>query len=107
MPELPELSRRRFLTGTSLGVAGLAASTLLPGASTRLASSTGAAGASGASSAGDESDLSAVGGDVIAHVRDASTGEVTIMVGGTEVLHRDPALVARLLKVARRATPEA
>jgi hypothetical protein len=53
-----------------------------------------------------EPDLSAVGSDIVAHVRDASTGEVSIMVGTHEVPHRDPPLVGRLLAAARQANRE-
>jgi hypothetical protein len=102
---MPELSRRRFLTGTSLGVAGIAASTAIPAMPPLVA--TGATRSSAAASAEDDLDLSAVGGDIVAHVRDASTGEVAILVGGTERIHHDPKLVARLLRVARQAQAEA
>jgi hypothetical protein len=105
---MAELSRRKFLTGTSLGVAGIAASTILPSSSALAASAASRrAGSSTGTPFGPDTDLSAVGSDVVAHVRDASTGEVAILVGGTEIVHRDPALVARLLRVARQATTEA
>jgi hypothetical protein len=104
---MPELSRRRFLTGTSLGVAGIAASTILPSSSSLAVSGTGRGAGPGTGAAGPDADLSALGSDVIAHVRDASTGEVAILVGGAEIVHHDPALVARLLRVARQAPTEA
>jgi hypothetical protein len=106
---MPELSRRRFLTGTSLGVAGIAASAAIPAMSPLGA--TGGAGRSAGSQTGaaaeSDLDLSAIGGDVVAHVRDSSIGEVAILVGGTERIHHDPELVARLLRVARQAPTEA
>ena len=37
---------------------------------------------------------------VIAYVRDARRGEVTVMSGTRETTYRDPALVKRLLKAA-------
>jgi hypothetical protein len=37
---------------------------------------------------------------VMAYVRDAATGEVTVMSGTLETTYRDPALVKRLLKAA-------
>ena len=105
---MPELSRRRFLTGTSLGVAGIAASTAIPAMSPLVASGVGrTAGSQTGAAAEQELDLSAVGGDIVAHVRDASTGEVAILVGGAERIHHDPKLVARLLQVARQAQTEA
>lgn len=44
---------------------------------------------------------------VIAIVRDAGGGEVTVLVGTTEKTYRDPYLAARLLKVARQNVPGA
>lgn len=104
---MPELSRRKFLTGTSLSVAGIAASTILPSGSALAVPKTGRSTGSSTAATGSDADLSAVGSDVVAHVRDASTGEVVILVGGSEIVHRDPALVARLLRVARQAPREA
>lgn len=94
---MAELSRRKLLKTGSLGViAGVAA---LSGVG-KLAS------IPSLRSADSEPDLTAIGGDVVAHVRDASTGDVAIMVGTTEVLHRDPQLVGRLLAAARQANQE-
>jgi hypothetical protein len=94
---MAELSRRKLLQTGSLGVvagvvalSGIDKLTSIPG----LTSSTAA------------SDFSALGGDVVAHIRDASTGDVSIMVGTSEVLHRDPQLVGRLLAAARQASQE-
>lgn len=95
---MAELSRRKLLKTGSLGlVAGVAA---LSGID-RLVS------IPGAGFADAKPDLSALGEDVVAHVRDASTGEVAIMVGTREVLHRDPQLVGRLLAAARQTNQEA
>lgn len=94
---MAELSRRTLLKTGSLGlVAGVAA---LSGID-RLAS------IPGLRPADAGPDLSAMGGDVVAHVRDASTGDVAIMVGTREVVHRDPQLVGRLLAAARQANQE-
>jgi hypothetical protein len=92
-----ELSRRTLLKTGSLGlIAGVAA---LSGID-RVASIPGLA------APNVEPDLSAVGNDVVAHVRDASTGDVAIMVGTSEVVYRDPQLVGRLLAAARQANQE-
>jgi anaerobic selenocysteine-containing dehydrogenase len=106
MPEdTPEISRRRFLRGASLGVAaGVAAAAALPSAASLVAA---APSGSKRPTTAEDTDLSAVGSDVIAHVRDASTGEIAVIVGGSERVYRDPALVARLLAGARRAQSEA
>ncbi|MGN6379969.1 MAG: hypothetical protein ACTHNU_13535 [Gaiellales bacterium] len=39
---------------------------------------------------------------VVAYVRDADRGEVTVAAGGRETTYRDRALVKRLLRAARR-----
>jgi hypothetical protein len=91
-----ELSRRTVLKNGSLGViAGVAAVSGIG----KVVSIPGL---------GDDGapDLSAVGSDVVAHIRDASTGDVAIMVGTSEVVTRDPKLVGRILAVARQANKE-
>jgi hypothetical protein len=92
-----ELSRRKVLKTGAIGiVAGVAA-----------LSGVGRLGAlPGLQAPESEPDLSALGDDVVAHIRDASTGEVSIMVGTSEIVHRDPQLVGRLLAVARQANQE-
>jgi hypothetical protein len=91
-----ELSRRKLLKTGSIGiVAGVAALSGLD----RLASIP-------ALLPESAPNLSAVGSDVVAHVRDASTGDVSIMVGDREVVSRDPQLVGRLLAAARQANRE-
>ena len=94
---MAELSRRKLLQTGSIGlVAGVAA---LSGVDRLVA-------IPGLKLPDAEPDLSAVGGDVVAHVRDASTGDVSIMVGIREVVRRDPQLVGRLLAAARQANQE-
>lgn len=94
---MAELSRRTVLKNGSLGlVAGVAA---LSGIGKVMS-------IPALSAAEGEPDLSAVGSDVVAHVANASTGDVAIMVGTSEVLHRDPQLVGRLLAAARQANRE-
>ena len=94
---MAELSRRKLLQTGSIGlVAGVAA---LSGVDRLVA-------IPGLKLPDAEPDLSAVGGDVVAHVRDASTGDVSIMVGVREVVRRDPQLVGRLLAAARQANQE-
>jgi hypothetical protein len=41
---------------------------------------------------------------VIAYIRDARKGEVVVMVGTSEVVRRDAALVARLVAIAKEAS---
>jgi hypothetical protein len=91
-----ELSRRTLLKTGSLGlIAGVAAISGID----KVASLTGV-------HVESEPDLTAVGTDVVAHVKDASTGEVAVMVGTSEVVYRDPQLVGRLLAAARQANKE-
>jgi hypothetical protein len=94
---MAEMSRREILKTGSIGiVAGVAA---LSGLDKLVSLQSVAA-------AGVAPDLAALGEDVVVHVADASTGDVAIMVGTREVLHRDPQLVGRLLAVARQANGE-
>jgi hypothetical protein len=96
------LSRRRFLTRASLGAAAAAAATVA--ATSGIATVEGLLASAPAVNGGEpEPDVTPVGQDVVAHVRNASTGEVSIMVGEHEVAYTDRALVARLLKGARQA----
>ena len=96
------LSRRSFLTKGSLAAAtaGLLASapaTALPGllagagaeADTALAEE-------GAAELGGELE-----GTVVAHVRDLTTGEISIYSGTQETVIRDPGMAARLARAAR------
>lgn len=99
---MADLSRRRFIAGTALSVAAGAAA----------ASGIGAAAAVPQLLAGvgratpDAPDLTPLGTDVVAHLRNASTGEVSLMVGDRELVYKDAQLAARLLQGARRASQE-
>ena len=84
---MAELTRRRFLTYTSLGVAG-AAVVAVGGA--ELVSRTGAAGAG----SGPHTE------PIVLMVRDATRAEVTLMVGTSERVYRDQDLVKRLVGAA-------
>ena len=86
-------SRRQVIAGAGAGL-GLVASGALAG----VAGS--AALASGAGSTAPASDGSA-SGDVVAHVRDASTGDIDVFFGDRQVRIRDRAVAARLAAVSR------
>ncbi len=91
-----DLSRRRFLTRASLGVAaGLAASSGLA-----LPQLLGAA-AAAPEAAPIVPDLAPLGEDLVVLVRNASSGEVALMSGMGEVVIKDQQLVGRLLTAAR------
>jgi hypothetical protein len=93
---MAELTRRGFLTRASVGMAAGALAgglTAMP----RLAK-------------GPEPEVEMTGAfspesveGLIAHVRNASTGEIALMVGTREVIHRDRSLAARLAHLARRS----
>ena len=88
------IARRAVLKKASLGlVAGVAATSGIARLPELL----------GDRDTGSESapDLSPLGENVVAHVRNASTGEVAILAGDREVIKHDPALVGRLLGAAR------
>ena len=84
---MAELTRRRFLTYTSLGVAGAAAA-VVGGA--ELVSRAGAAAAGSGTHAEP----------IVLMVRDAARAEVALMVGTSERIYRDRDLVGRLVGAA-------
>ncbi len=91
---MAEVTRRRFLMHSSLGVSAavggalVTAPRLLPAAAPAPAV-----------------DLTgpALGGPMVVHVRDVATAEVSLLVGTTETIYRDRELVGRLLGAARSA----
>jgi hypothetical protein len=104
---MTELSRRAFMgraaAATVAGVAATSGIIALPGL---MAVAPAVAGKPAPQTATDL-DLSPVGQDIVAHVQDASTGQVLLLVGTRELTYNDPQLVARLLKGARTAGQEA
>ena len=83
-------SRRNFLKTASIGAAGVAAAAAVPFAGSEAA---------GAAVTGP-----AHAGPVVAWVKDASTGDIAVMAGEHEIVHRDPALARQLAILAARAT---
>ena len=99
---------RRDLLRASAGAAAVAVpmsvlSREVAGASGPAAAAAGVAGATTASSVHPSAGGATVSGPVIFSVLDASTGEVSVLHGSSEVVVRDPQLVARILRAARRA----
>jgi hypothetical protein len=94
------LTRRSFLRTGSLGAVGVGLIGSVPGLSGLLGFAS--ADAPGLSAAGSEADSVApeVSGPIIAHVTDASAGEVSLYIGEREVAYRDPVLVQHLLRAA-------
>lgn len=94
MPDDPSgISRRKFLQRTAVGLTAAGAAAAAPawvltrydadGESEVISSQPGERGA---------------GSPLVAYVRDASKGEVVLMIGTQEIVRRDPALVARLVR---------
>jgi hypothetical protein len=95
---MDDLSRRKFLLASGVAATGAAAATpTLMGALAKQA---------GRSPTGDPAGVvvtptqPAPPEPVMAYVRDAGSGELTVMSGTLETTYRDPALVRRLLKAA-------
>jgi hypothetical protein len=101
-----EVSRRRFLKQTSVGVGvTLAAVAALPNG----------AGAPSAAPLGRPNTLPvepvvsaplagmSLLAPMVVHVRDVATAEIAVLVGDQEFIYRDPALVTRLIQTANQA----
>jgi len=86
---MAEHSRRKFLQRASLGAAAVSAVAVVPGL--------------GAGSAEAEGSGPAHSGPFVAWVKDAKTGEIAVLVGEHEVVHRDRKLAARLARIAGQA----
>jgi hypothetical protein len=91
-------SRRTFLQHVSLGTAAVGATVLVPATVAHAASARTAHNASTRTAA----PVGAVRhqGPLTAYVKDARTGEIAVMVGEREVLHRDLELAATLSRIA-------
>jgi hypothetical protein len=94
---MTELSRRAFLarSGASVVTAGLVAA--IP----TIAGAEAKQGKADRPRAAATTDTQGVRGPLVVHVPDPRTGEVHFMIGTKEVVHKDSALVARLMRDAR------
>jgi hypothetical protein len=99
------VSRRRFLTQTSVGVAGGLAAGVAATSGLSLATLLAPVSTTPAGKA--VGDLAPLGEDVVVHIRDASSGQVSLFVANREIVHHDPELVDRVLTGVRRAGTEA
>jgi hypothetical protein len=91
---MAELTRRSFLTRTSIGVAGgVLAGTLVAEAARPGPDHLGGLQLPSNVAATEP---------LIAHVRDLHTGEIALMVGTREVIYKDRELAARLAVAARK-----
>ena len=108
---MDNLTRRRFLGWTTAGAAGAGLLAVLP----RLASSSTSSAATASrptTASGSQpaavlapaaASPSAWSDPVVAYVHNASSGDLSLMVGTTEVTLHDPDLVARLFQRAGKA----
>jgi hypothetical protein len=88
---MAQLTRHTFIKKTSAGAATLGAAAAVPG----LASAHTIPGAHPATAA------ARLQGPLVAHVRNAATGEVALLVGTREIIVHDHDLVKRLIKAAQ------
>ena len=100
------MSRRAVLRAGTMGAAAVGAVSAFPGLLGELtaAGPEVSAGASEATAAATDAEaLSASGFEeaIVAHIRDATTGDMSLYVGEREIAYRDPALVHKLIRVAR------
>jgi hypothetical protein len=92
---MAEVTRRAFLgTGSTAAATGLALAAAPGLAAAAPAAAGGASGTSGPAPTPTPS------GTFVVHVRDARTGDLSVMTGESEVLVHDPALVARVVSAA-------
>ena len=89
---MKDLTRRRFLTRSSIGVVFTGALALVPGIATAMKLQL------AASKAGAHATVAS--GPFIAHVRDLASGEIAFLVGSERFIIRDRALAVRLHSAA-------
>jgi hypothetical protein len=94
------MTRRAVLRAGTIGAAAVGAAGAFPGLLGELSSAGPevSGGASEATVAASEAEAAAaLDGPIVAHIKDAATGEMSLYVGEREVAYRDPALVHRLI----------
>jgi 3-hydroxyisobutyrate dehydrogenase-like beta-hydroxyacid dehydrogenase len=92
---MTQLTRRGFFWKTSAGVATVGGLAAVFTATPRLATV-----ATSAKAAAQQS-ATTLSGPLVAYVKDAASGTVSVMVGEREFVHHDPDLVARLSNAAK------
>ena len=100
------LSRRAVLRVGTIGAAAIGAVGAFPGLLGELTSagpevSAGASEGTAVATEAEAVSASALEAPIVAHIRDAATGDISLYVGEREIAYRDPALVQRLTHLAR------
>jgi hypothetical protein len=100
------VSRRAVLRAGTLGAAAVGAVSAFPGLLGELTAAGpevlgGASEATALATDTEAVSASALEGPIVAHIRDAATGEISLYVGEREIAYRDTALVHQLMRVTR------
>ena len=90
-----KLTRRKFFKQTSTGLVAMGALATVPGLAAASAVTT-----KSSTKATTLSPEMAAAGPLVAHIIDASTGEISLMLGTKEVVYQDLELVQRLFSAA-------
>jgi hypothetical protein len=99
---MTEISRRSFLIKGGAGAAALGALSVLPGLEGRADAAQGAPkGTRRAAPAVTRSASASASESLVVHIPDPRSGEIHFLIGTTEVVQTDKALVARLLREVR------
>ena len=95
------VTRRAFLGRGSLAVAAAGLLSSVPGLSALVGSAASDGGAVDGAAGEIETGTASLTEPLVAHVRDLSSGEISLYNGTREVIVRDPQLAGRLLRAAR------
>ena len=95
------VSRRSFLGKGSMAVAAAGVLSSVPGLSSLINAGEAEAPAGESAVAGADAGAVNLSEPLVAHVRDISTGEISLFNGTREVIVRDPQLAGQLARAAR------
>jgi hypothetical protein len=95
------VSRRTFLGRGGMAVAAAGVLSSVPGLSGLITAGETEAPAADASLAGSEAGAASLSEPLVAHVRDLSTGEISLFNGTREVIVRNTQLASQLARAAR------
>jgi hypothetical protein len=103
---VPRMSRRAVLRAGTIGAAAVGAVSAFPGLLGELTSagpevSAGASDATAVATEAEALSASAFEEPIVAHITNATTGDMSLYVGEREIPYRNPGLVHQLIRVAR------